>query len=113
MCRGSKLSARIKCDSLPILDSVAALARVPYRTGAATRNWGSYGEEVTLASGIADWQRDLLCDPQTSGGLLIAVAPQGATQVMAALHTAGFDHAAVIGEMKTAGRGESPTIEII
>jgi selenide,water dikinase len=113
MCRGSKLSARIKFDSLPILDGVAALARVPYRTGAATRNWGSYGEEVTLASGIADWQRDLLCDPQTSGGLLIAVAAQGVTQAMAALRTAGFDHAAVIGEMKTAGRGESPMIEII
>ena len=113
MCRGSKLSARIKFDSLPILDGVADLARVPYRTGAATRNWSSYGEEVTLASSTADWQRDLLCDPQTSGGLLIAVAPEGVSQVMAALNTAGFNHAAVIGEMKTAGRDEPPMIEII
>jgi selenide,water dikinase len=105
MCRGSKLRARIRIDALPLLDGVAELSRVPYRTGAAVRNWSSYGDEVALAAGIADWQRDLLCDPQTSGGLLIAVAPDGVEQVQRQLQAAGFESAAVIGEMQQGAAG--------
>ncbi|MDB5970387.1 MAG: selenide, water dikinase [Hydrocarboniphaga sp.] len=109
MCRGSRLRARIRFDALPLLDGVAELARVPYRTGAANRNWASYGEEVTLAPDLEHWKRDLLCDPQTSGGLLVAVAADGAAKVLERLRAAGFDRSAVIGEM----RDGSPAIEII
>jgi selenide, water dikinase len=109
MCRGSRLGGRIRFDALPLLDGVADLARVPYRTGAATRNWDSYGEEVILASDMSGWHRDLLCDPQTSGGLLIAVAPDGAKPVLDILHGAGFDSAGAIGEM----RAGTAAIEII
>src|ERR1700726_3114147 len=45
MCRGSGFRARIRFDALPLLNGVADLARIPYRTGAAGRNWGSYGAE--------------------------------------------------------------------
>jgi selenide,water dikinase len=109
MCRGSKLRARIRFDSLPLLDGVAELARIPYRTGAATRNWASYGEEVALAKGVEDWQRDLLCDPQTSGGLLVAVAPDGVEKVLELFRAAGFDRALAIGEMS----GGAPGIDIV
>jgi selenide,water dikinase len=98
MCRGSALHVRIRFDALPLLDGVAALARVPYRTGAAGRNWASFSSEVLLAPSISDWQRDLLCDPQTSGGLLIATAPAAVENVLQRLRAAGFDRAAVIGE---------------
>jgi len=108
MCRGSGLSARVRFDALPLLEGVADLARIPYRTGAAGRNWASYGEEVALAPGIADWKRDLMCDPQTSGGLLAAVAPDGVAKVLELFGAAGFDRAAVIGEM----RGGPPGIEV-
>jgi selenide,water dikinase len=100
MCRGSGLTAHIRFDGLPLLDGVADLAQIPYRTGAAVRNWDSYGDDVTLSAGAPEWQRDLLCDPQTSGGLLIAVAPDGARQVLETLHHAGFDRAALVGEMR-------------
>jgi selenide, water dikinase len=83
-----------------LLEGVAELARVPYRTGAATRNWSSYGEEVNLAAGTQDWQRDLMCDPQTSGGLLIAVAPDGVGKAIELLRSAGFRRAAIVGEMQ-------------
>ncbi len=99
MCRGSGMTARIRFDALPLLGGVASLAREGYRTGAATRNWESYGEDVTLSPGLADWQRDLMCDPQTSGGLLVAVAPDDAVKVLGQMHAAGFGQAAVIGEM--------------
>ncbi len=109
MCRGSKLSARIRFDALPLLDGVAELARVPYRTGAATRNWASYGGEVALAPGLEEWQRDLLCDPQTSGGLLVAVEPAGVTPVLELMRSAGFGRASVIGEMHDG----TPGIEVV
>jgi selenide,water dikinase len=109
MCRGSKLGARVRFDALPLLDGVADLARVPYRTGASGRNWSSYGDEVLLGDRIQEWQRDLLCDPQTSGGLLIAVAEEGVTKVFEALRTAGFEKAAVIGELSNG----PPLIEVV
>jgi selenide,water dikinase len=105
MCRGSRLGAGIRLAAVPLLDGVADLARIPYRTGAAGRNWGSYGQEVALGPGVADWQRDLLCDPQTSGGLLVAVAPDAAEEALALVRAAGFGRAAVIGELQTGPAG--------
>jgi selenide, water dikinase len=105
MCRGSKLRARIRFEALPLLNDVADLLRVPYRTGASARNWASYGDEVALAPDTQDWQRDLLCDPQTSGGLLIAVAPNSAANVLEILRIAGFNKAAVIGELSEGNPG--------
>ena len=102
MCRGSGLAARIRFGDLPFLQDVPELAQVPYRTGAATRNWDSYGEDVSL-SGLTEWQRDLLCDPQTSGGLLVAVSPDGAETALHRMREAGFEHASAIGEL---GSGE-------
>ena len=99
MCRGSELGARIRFDALPLLDGVAELARGETRTGASRRNWASYGHEADLAAGLEEWQRDLLTDPQTSGGLLVAVAPEGVAAAMVCIRDAGFDQAAVIGEM--------------
>jgi len=109
MCRGSGVTARIRFDALPLLDGVADLARVPHRTGASGRNWSSYGHDVALAPGTHEWQRDVLCDPQTSGGLLIAVAPDGAARVLEMLRAAGFDRAAAIGDL----RSGPPQMEIV
>ncbi|MCB2059223.1 MAG: selenide, water dikinase SelD [Novosphingobium sp.] len=108
MCRGSGLSARIHFDDVPFLPGIPELAQVPYRTGAATRNWDSYGHEVRT-NGLAEWQRDLLCDPQTSGGLLVAVAPEGVEDVLAAIRDAGFAHAAPVGEMAKGAPGITVT----
>ncbi len=99
MCRGSGLGAKVRFDALPLLESVADLARSGTRTGASDRNWASYGHEADLSPELAEWQRDLLTDPQTSGGLLVAVAPEGVAAAMDCIRAAGFDRAAVIGEM--------------
>jgi selenide,water dikinase len=99
MCRGSGLGAQLSFDALPFLDGVAAMARGGTRTGASARNWDSYGEEADLAGGLAKWQRDLLTDPQTSGGLLVAVEQAALSQALDCIGEAGFGRAAVIGEM--------------
>jgi selenide,water dikinase len=105
MCRGSGLAAEIDARALPLLSGVEALARAGVRTGASTRNWESYGAEVTLPADLPDWRRDLLTDPQTSGGLLIAVAPEAADRVMALAAEMGFDRTARVGRMVDKGSG--------
>jgi selenide,water dikinase len=105
ICRASGLGARIGWDRVPVLAGAASLAQAGVATGAASRNWASYGDEVALPPALASWQRGLLCDPQTSGGLLIAVAPRCADHVLDAVRAAGFAHAAVVGALAGDVRG--------
>ncbi|MGH7210594.1 MAG: selenide, water dikinase SelD [Acetobacteraceae bacterium] len=99
MCRGSGLAASIAWEALPLLPGVAALAEAGVGTGAATRNWASYGDDVELPPGLPAWRRGLLCDPQTSGGLLIAAAPDAVAAVLDVVQAAGFDRTAKIGRL--------------
>ena len=101
ICRGSQLQAQLEFNDIPFIDIALQLAKDGYATGAAARNWASYGEQVKLGTGITEWQRKLLCDPQTSGGLLISCGPESADAVLAAFNADGFNHAAVIGGMQT------------
>ena len=98
VCRGAGLAAEIAADP-PLLPTVEGLARAGVRTGASTRNWASYGESVRLPPGLEDWRRDLLTDPQTSGGLLIAVAQADAPAVLDLVRSRGFAAAAVVGRL--------------
>jgi selenide,water dikinase len=99
MCRGSDLTATLDLESLPIIPSARALAQAGHNTGAAGRNWASYGAEVTLPEAIPEWQKNLLVDPQTSGGLLVACDPAEVDQVLDLFHKNGHADAAVIGKM--------------
>jgi len=98
LCRGAGLTAEITAEP-PLLAGVEALARAGVRTGASTRNWASYGQDVRLPEGLADWRRDLLTDPQTSGGLLIAVSADAADSILALVRERGFSAAAVVGRL--------------
>jgi selenide,water dikinase len=98
MCRGAGLTAHIDPDP-PLLAGVETLARADVRTGAATRNWDSYGDAVTLDPALESWRRDLLCDPQTSGGLLIAVDPAHVSDVLDLARRRGFAAAAPVGRL--------------
>jgi selenide, water dikinase len=104
IARGSGLRACIRASRVPLLPGVADLAREGVRTGAAVRNWDSYGAQVAAGPAIDEATRDLLCDPQTSGGLLVAVAPDMAEQALALARDAGFAEAAIIGDL-SAGTG--------
>lgn len=99
ICRGSQVQAQIDFERIPLIEIASQLAKAGYATGAAARNWASYGESVELA-GVEEWQRKLLCDPQTSGGLLVSCAPESADAVLAAFHADGFSQAAVIGSLQ-------------
>ncbi|WP_124951743.1 selenide, water dikinase SelD [Sulfuriferula thiophila] len=99
ICRGSHLAAEVDFAALPVLPVALELAKQGYAPGAAARNWNSYGHDVVLPEGMADWQKNLLCDPQTSGGLLVTCAPDAVDGVLAVFKQQGFDYACVIGKL--------------
>ncbi|HVU99558.1 MAG TPA: selenide, water dikinase SelD [Puia sp.] len=78
MCEGSGLSAIIDPAKVPTIPSTHHYLEKGCIPGGTVRNWASYGYKVRLA---AEGQKHLLADPQTSGGLLVAVTPEGAKEV--------------------------------
>jgi selenide,water dikinase len=100
MARGAKLSITLKSGEIPLLSEAASLAQQGHVTGASHRNWASYGSDVNLPADMPDWQRHLLTDPQTSGGLLVSVAPGRAKDVLEKIRGAGYPTAAIIGHIE-------------
>ena len=101
ICRGSKLGATINFATLPIIANVLDLAKAGYVTGASERNWDGYGSDISIDAKFGDVERNLLTDPQTSGGLLVACDPSAVDKVLSIFKAEGFDDATVIGEMTT------------
>jgi selenide,water dikinase len=97
ICRGSALSAQVHFDAVPVIPLAAQIAQSGTATGASARNWDGYGGSMVLTDGFEPWKLNLLSDPQTSGGLLIACAPEAAEQVLELLRAQDFGAAAVIG----------------
>ena len=100
MAAGSGLTAELDGASAPLLPGAAELAREGVRTGASGRNRASFAGRVGGGDDLPGWLADLLYDPQTSGGLLIAVAPEEAQAVLARVRAAGFAQAARVGVMR-------------
>ena len=99
MCEGAGLAAALDWDKLPLLPSGRVYAERGYNTGAANRNWASFRDHVTVPDGLERWRRNMLTDPQTSGGLLVSCPPDRADAVVRLFHDQGYGHASVIGEM--------------
>src|SRR5690606_23665205 len=100
MCRGAGLTARVAMSAVPLIEGVRALADDGFVTGASARNWASYGDAVELDPSLDATSKALLCDPQTSGGLLVACAADAARDVVGTFSRAGFVDAAVVGRME-------------
>ena len=96
VCEGSNLSAVVFADKIKTLDGVKdyiAQGCVPGGTG---RNFESYGHKV---GALTEEQKSILCDPQTSGGLLVAVEPNSVQTVIEIAKDSGIDLYEV-GELK-------------
>ncbi|MDA3930151.1 MAG: selenide, water dikinase SelD [Prolixibacteraceae bacterium] len=78
MCQGSNLSAEIVLDKIPLFDAVEDYIQQGCIPGGTYRNWDSYGQHIELK---AESNKTILCDPQTSGGLLIAVENEACSSV--------------------------------
>jgi selenide,water dikinase len=100
--------AQIDWDAIPVVQEAIEHVKADIFTGASTRNWAGYGKEIQLASNLELWQQNVLTDPQTSGGLLIACAPEQEAEVLSILNAGGFASAQKIGQF-VAGKGLSVT----
>ncbi len=104
IARGAKCQVRIDWNRVPLIEGVQALAEAGMVTGASARNWAAYGDEITLPEGFTNVQqallKNLLSDPQTSGGLLVSCAPEAVNGVLAIFERHGFAYAAEIGAVQ-------------
>jgi len=100
MARGALVTLRIRVDGPALLTEAERLVREDVVTGASHRNWASYGAAVTLPAEMPLWRRHLLTDPQTSGGLLIACAPDHSDALLARIVAAGYPQARWIGSVE-------------
>lgn len=99
MCRASNTSAEIYCGDIPLLDNALFhyidQGCVP---GGTHRNFDSYGGSIKIDN---DKYKPIVCDPQTSGGLLIALDPEFSEEAEVFLSDLGL-HAKPVGRMKPA-----------
>ncbi len=79
MCQGAGLSAKVYRQKLPLLNNLMLYLEQGCIPGGAKRNWQSYGEYLSVEESAS---KTIVCDPQTSGGLLIAVAPDAVENVL-------------------------------
>ena len=98
--RGANLGVTIRWSKVPVLPGVAEMAQNGFVTGASGRNWAGYGVEVLLDNTLPAVARDLLTDPQTSGGLLVSCAQESVKEVVKVFREQGFDAAGPIGVMR-------------
>ena len=96
----------IESNALPLLPGAATLAEAGLLPGGLNRNREFYSCRAEIGEEVPTAIADLLHDPQTSGGLLIALAPAAAEGLIEALRAEGNEHAAVIGEFVTEHRGK-------
>ncbi|WP_413510115.1 selenide, water dikinase SelD [Serratia liquefaciens] len=108
VCLGSGLQATVWFEQVPKLPDIERYIAEGCVPGGTGRNFESYGH---LVGEMTSLQRQLLCDPQTSGGLLLAVLPEAEQQVQAIAERHGIQLQA-IGELHTAVAGK-PLIEVV
>ena len=109
LCEGSSLAAHLDADRVPRLDGLDHYLDRETVPGGTRRNWDSYGSRV---GPVTERQRHLLCDPQTSGGLLVAADADRQTDVQHVLAEAGLDaFAAPIGRLEAPSPG-APLVSV-
>ncbi len=78
ICEGSELNAKINFSQVPTIDNLQKYIDQEVLPGGLFRNFKSYGHKI---HDLTEQQKAIMCDPQTSGGLLVAVAPEGFAEV--------------------------------
>lgn len=102
----SQIGIKIHPASVPYFPEVVEFARQGLCPGGLYRNRGFYSERVKFVAEVPEHMKDILFDAQTSGGLLISIAPEVAKQLLDRLHQAGVQDAAIIGEVVSEPEGK-------
>lgn len=106
MVRGSKVSAKIRFGDVPVLSGAWDLLQQDIVPGGTFRNLQSVSDSVHWHEDLTEKQRLLLCDAQTSGGLLISVSQERLQSLLSELDAAGVATRAVVGDITEGNPGE-------
>jgi len=99
MAENSGVGINFHLDSIPLFPEAEEFAKQGLCPGGLHKNREFYSPAVRISRDMPDYKRDILFDPQTSGGLLICLGPAEAELLLAALRQAGIEDAAIIGEV--------------
>ena len=102
----SQIGIKIHLASVPYFPEVIEFAQKGLCPGGLYRNKEFYSSRVEFATGVPEYMQHILFDAQTSGGLLISLAPEEAKTLLDRLHEAGVRHAIVIGEVVSRPMGK-------
>ncbi len=105
MTRGSQVDAEINFHSLPFMSNVKELALAGAIPGGTHKNLNFYQQWIQWNAVLAETEKLMFCDAQTSGGLLVAIPERFKDQVLQELKTQGIENAVVIGRMMAKGTG--------
>lgn len=108
ICQGSNVQAKVRFADVPRLSDLDYYLEKGCIPGGSKRNFDSYGHHI---GPMSDKQRAILCDPQTSGGLLVAVSPEGVADLKATAESQGVA-LYEIGELTTV-RADQPLISVV
>jgi selenide, water dikinase len=105
MVEGSGLSMIISASQVPFFPGVQSLAENGIVPGGLHRNKQFRLPMIAVDSACPPWLLDILFDPQTAGGLLIALPADDAEQLLERMHQEGITDAAIVGEVVAAADG--------
>ena len=106
MVRGSKVSADISFGKVPVLPGTWDLLQQGVVPGGTVRNLQSVADSAHWHEDLTENQRLLMCDAQTSGGLLISVPQEQLQSLLSELDAAGVATRSVVGKIAADHRGE-------
>lgn len=105
MAEGSRVGMRIRAAAVPYFPQIRPFVEEGVVPGGLIRNREFREKQLVIGSDCPDWLIDILFDPQTAGGLLIALPPEAAKALLPRMHAAGIDEAAIVGEVLSKPEG--------
>ena len=106
LIQDSQIGIELNLASIPVFTEALDFVKKGLYPGGLENNKAFYSPLVEFGRRIPEYRRNLLFDPQTSGGLLIVLAPSAAEKIVEKLHKAGITSAAIIGEIVKAPKGK-------
>ena len=100
MCIGSELSAEIYYDKIPFINSTENLAKNGIVPGGSKKNLSYVSSKVDFSNDIKEYQKLMIADAQTSGGLLISISEKNVQSLIDELKNQGCLSYNIIGTMK-------------
>lgn len=111
IAKASGVQLTIRMDDIPVMDEALAMYRKGMLTGTNRKNEQMVKEHTRFDIALPTWHREIVFDPQTSGGLLAAVPEAQGKALVKTMHDAGIQHATLIGSVKKFNKGTHLTFE--